>query len=148
MKIDHAQALTAQSFSFVGKDAALTAAKSAQSTQVDEQAKIAATEAAVEEKTSQTKQMTQESTQMMVEKMNDVIKANGSEMQFQMDQDAGRMVLYLKDAKTGETLRQIPDKEALRISQQIDDYLEGLKTQNPKEDAVGKLSGLMTDVKA
>jgi hypothetical protein len=57
------------------------------------------------------------------------------------------MVLYLKDAQTGETLRQFPDEMTLRISKQIGDYLEGLKShQNPK-DAVGSLSGLITDTK-
>jgi flagellar protein FlaG len=138
MKIDNAQALTAQSTPFVGR-------------QVDALAKRVSSEVTGETVVSapapQPESAKPQLTSEMVAQVNDAIKIDGSQLQFQLDQDAGKMVLYLKDAQTGETLRQFPDKEALRISKQIGDYLEGLKShQNPK-DAVGSLSGLITDTK-
>jgi uncharacterized FlaG/YvyC family protein len=82
----------------------------------------------------------------MVEKVNSVLKQSDTELQFQFDKDSGKMVLYLKDAKTGENLRQIPGEAALRMSKEIDTYLAGLKShQNPK-DTVGQLSGLITNM--
>ncbi len=101
---------------------------------------------AVPEKSSTT--LVQELTPAKIAEVNDAFKANGSELQFSFDKDAGKMILYLKDAQTGETLQQFPDKEMLRISKQIDNYLEGLKSnQNPK-DAMGQLVGLITDKSA
>ena len=143
MKIDNAQALTTQSFPFVGKEAMLSAKSNASD------AAVAASERGVQAAASSPPiSSTQQPSQALVTEVNDVFKLNNSALQFQLDQDAGKMVLYLKDAQTGETLRQFPDEMTLRISKQINDYLEGVKTyQNPK-DAVGKLSGLMTDTKA
>jgi uncharacterized FlaG/YvyC family protein len=91
---------------------------------------------------------TPEQSKAMVEKVNSVLKQSDTELQFQFDKDAGKMVLYLKDAKTGETLRQIPGEAALRISKDIDTYLSGLKSHQNAKDAVGQLSGLITDTKA
>ena len=142
MKIDNAQALTTQSFPFVGKEATPTDKLngSAATTVVSDQAAQAVS--------SGSNSSTQPPSQALVTEVNDVFKLNNSALQFQLDQDAGKMVLYLKDAQTGETLRQFPDEMTLRISKQINDYLESTKSyQNPK-DAVGKLSGLITDTKA
>jgi flagellar protein FlaG len=137
MKIDNAPTLTAQSSPFVGKDAiSFTKATSLA------QKGVAALEV---DAASQPEAKVQPLTQAKVSQLNDIFKASNSELQFQLDQDAGKMVLYLKDAKTGETLRQFPDKEALRISKQIDDYLSDIKShQNPK-DAVGQLTGMITN---
>jgi len=142
MKIDNAQALTTQSFPFVGKEPLL----SAKSNALD--AAIATSETDVQVATSQPISLTQPPSQALVTEVNDVFKLNNSALQFQLDQDAGKMVLYLKDSQTGETLRQFPDEMTLRISKQINDYLETAKAyQNPK-DSVGQLSGLITDTKA
>jgi flagellar protein FlaG len=137
MKIDNSPALTTQSSPFVGKDAS-----SAIKTVTPADAGATVSELNASQSVSEARPLTQS----QVSQVNDAFKANNSELQFQLDQGAGKMVLYLKDAKTGETLRQFPDKEALRMSKQIDDYLSGLKShQNPK-DAVGQLSGLITNM--
>jgi len=142
MKIDNAQALTAQSFPFVGKEPTLSVKQNAS------EAAVAVSERVLQAAASQPISSTQAPSQALVTEVNDVFKLNNSALQFQLDQDAGKMVLYLKDAQTGETLRQFPDEMTLRISKQINDYLESAKSyQNPK-DAVGKLSGLITDTKA
>ncbi len=135
MKIDNTQVLTAQSTAFVDKGAMFSA-------------KSNASETDVQAATSQPISLAQPPSQALVTEVNDVFKLNNTTWQFQLDQDAGKMVFYLKDAQTGETLRQLPDEMTLRISKQINDYLESAKSyQNPK-DAVGKLSGLITDTKA
>jgi uncharacterized FlaG/YvyC family protein len=142
MKIDNAQALTTQSFPFVGKEVALAPKQNASDTA------LAASERVLPSVSSSPISSTQPPSQALVTEVNDVFKLNNSALQFQLDQDAGKMVLYLKDSQTGETLRQFPDEMTLRISKQINDYLESAKSyQNPK-DAVGQLSGLITDTKA
>jgi uncharacterized FlaG/YvyC family protein len=140
MKIDNAQALTAQSSPFVGKDAlskvvTTVALDTSNAKKANEQA-------------SQSVSQPQSLSLQTVTQANKMLKTSNSELQFQLDQDAGKMVLYLKDSKTGETLHQFPDKEALRISKQINDYLEGLKSHQHSNGAVGQLSGLITDTKA
>lgn len=84
-----------------------------------------------------------------VTKVNDALSESGSSLQFQLDQDAHKMVLYLKDSKTGEVLRQFPDKEALQISQQITEYLDAVKNRSASRgDALGKLSGMIMNTNA
>jgi flagellar protein FlaG len=143
MKIDNAQALTAQSTPFVGKEAALLA-KAATPSAVSATSGGDATRLGA----SQPISLTQPPSQALVTEVNDVFKLNNSALQFQLDQDAGKMVLYLKDSQTGETLRQFPDEMTLRISKQINDYLESAKSYQNAKDAVGQLSGLITDTKA
>jgi uncharacterized FlaG/YvyC family protein len=139
MKIDNAQSLTAQSFPFVGKDAL---------SKVTTEALDVSNAKDSNEQASQSVGQPQPLSPQTVTQANKMLKTSNSELQFQLDQDAGKMVLYLKDAKTGETLHQFPDKEALRISKQINDYLDGLKSHQQPSTALGKLSGLITDIKA
>jgi flagellar protein FlaG len=41
-------------------------------------------------------------------------------LQFQLDPATGQMVVTLRDAETGEVIRQVPGEEALRIAQRIE----------------------------
>ena len=54
--------------------------------------------------------MTADDAKLILEKANGFFSKNGNLLKFELDQDAGKMVFYLKDAQTGETLRQIPDE--------------------------------------
>ena len=47
------------------------------------------------------------------------LKANGRDLQFSVDQATGRTVITVRDSSTGAVVRQIPDAEALRISQAL-----------------------------
>ncbi len=47
------------------------------------------------------------------------LKANGRDLQFSVDSETGRTVVTVRDKSTGEVIRQIPNAEALRISQAL-----------------------------
>jgi flagellar protein FlaG len=47
------------------------------------------------------------------------LKANGRDLEFSVDNETGRTVITVRDRSTGEVIRQIPDAEALRISQAL-----------------------------
>jgi flagellar protein FlaG len=44
-------------------------------------------------------------------------------LDFKLDDATGQMVVTLRDASTGEVIRQIPGEEALRIAQRIENGL-------------------------
>lgn len=48
------------------------------------------------------------------------LKANGRDLQFSVDNETGQTVVTVRDRSTGEMIRQIPNAEALRISQMLD----------------------------
>lgn len=45
-------------------------------------------------------------------------------LKFERDEDADRMVIFIKDSETNEILRQIPTEEFLAISKSIGQYIE------------------------
>src|SRR4051812_28015471 len=47
----------------------------------------------------------------------DYLKRNGRNLEFNVDESTGRMVISVRDAATGELIRQIPGEEALAMSQ-------------------------------
>ena len=93
--------------------------------------------------------LTAKDAKAMVEEANAFFSKNGNQLQFELDQDADKMVFYLKDAQTGETLRQIPDETVLRISKNINQFLETQQRQASSSlDTSALLSGLITDTRA
>lgn len=93
--------------------------------------------------------LTAKDAKAMVEDVNAFFSKNANQLQFELDQDADKMVFYLKDAQTGETLRQIPDETVLRISKNINQFLETQQRQaSSAVDASTLLSGLITDTRA
>jgi flagellar protein FlaG len=50
------------------------------------------------------------------------LKANGRDLQFSVDNETGQTVVTVRDRSTGEVIRQIPNAEALRISQMLDQH--------------------------
>lgn len=83
----------------------------------------------------------------MLEQVNAFFSKNGSQFQFELDQDADKMVFYLKDAQTGETIRQIPDETVLRISRNINQFLATQQQALLPMDAGALFSGLTTDMR-
>lgn len=51
------------------------------------------------------------------------LEATRTKLCFEKDETSGKMVVRLKDATTGEIVRQIPPDEMLKIAQSIDRYL-------------------------
>jgi flagellar protein FlaG len=66
---------------------------------------------------------TEEIMRAVARQIESYLKANGRDLQFSVDQDTGRTVVTVRDASTGEIIRQIPDAEALRIAQSLDNQL-------------------------
>lgn len=57
-----------------------------------------------------------------IDKLNDMLQANARNVSFSMDQKLGRPVVYVKNATTGEVVRQIPNEVVVRIAHSIEDF--------------------------
>ncbi len=55
----------------------------------------------------------------VVEEINKHIQNMSRDLQFSVDEDAGRVVVKVLDSETGDLIRQIPSEEALRIAESI-----------------------------
>lgn len=47
------------------------------------------------------------------------LKSAGRALEFRVDTDTGRVVVTVRDAQTGETIRQIPSEEALDLARSL-----------------------------
>ena len=54
-----------------------------------------------------------------VSDMQDYVDAAGWNLQFQLDDDSGRMVVTVTEASTGDVIRQMPSEEALRLAENL-----------------------------
>ncbi|ARU57155.1 MAG: flagellar protein FlaG [Pseudomonadales bacterium] len=54
-----------------------------------------------------------------VTKLNDYIQSVQRDLQFNVDDDSGRMVVKVVDRKTNEVVRQIPDEVALNMARNL-----------------------------
>jgi flagellar protein FlaG len=68
-----------------------------------------------------------EQVERAVEEISQRVEARQANLQFRIDDDAGRLVVSLVDARDGKVLRQFPSEVALRIADAIDDFLEDLR---------------------
>ena len=53
--------------------------------------------------------------------MQDYVDAAGRNIQFQLDDDSGRMVVKVTEAQSGDVIRQMPSEEALRLAENLAD---------------------------
>ena len=53
--------------------------------------------------------------------MQDYVDAAGRNIQFQLDDDSGRMVVKVTEATSGDVIRQMPSEEALRLAENLDE---------------------------
>ena len=51
--------------------------------------------------------------------MQDYVDAAGRNIQFQLDDGSGRMVVKVTEASTGDVIRQMPSEEALRLAENL-----------------------------
>jgi len=63
-------------------------------------------------------------------------------LSFEKDEDSEKMVIFVKDKETGETIRQIPTEEFLAISSSISQYLDMSKQSSDKNSP---LVGMFTN---
>ena len=54
-----------------------------------------------------------------VSDMQDYVDAAGRNIQFQLDDDSGRMVVKVTEASSGDVIRQMPSEEALRLAENL-----------------------------
>jgi flagellar protein FlaG len=61
-----------------------------------------------------------------LEKLNQAMRQNNTNLEFSIDKDSKQMLIKVVDSSTGETIRQFPSKEAIVISEAIDQFQTGL----------------------
>ena len=54
-------------------------------------------------------------------KLNEMMQANARSVSFAMDEKLGRPIVYIKNATTGEIVRQIPNKVIFQLAHRIED---------------------------
>lgn len=54
-----------------------------------------------------------------VTEMQDYMDAAGRNIQFQLDDDSGRMIVRVTEASSGDVIRQMPSEEALRLAENL-----------------------------
>ena len=57
-----------------------------------------------------------------VERINEIMQSGRNTLKFELNEDAGQMVIQVLDAQSEELIRQIPSEETLKFAE----YVEGL----------------------
>jgi len=95
-----------------------------------------------------------EGLQRTFSQINDVLKQSRSTLLFEVNQEAETVIIKVVDQETGETIRQIPSEEMLKISKNITQYLEQIQSQSHQSSygdvaSSGKIqTGLIMDSQA
>jgi len=55
-------------------------------------------------------------------KLNEMMQANARSVSFAMDEKLGRPIVYVKNATTGEIVRQIPNEVIVQLAHSIEDF--------------------------
>jgi len=64
-----------------------------------------------------------------VDELNQYVASSRTDLRFAIDRDAGRLVVSIIDAESGQVLRQMPSIEALRIARYLEHDRLGLIRQ-------------------
>jgi flagellar protein FlaG len=91
-----------------------SAAKRTTISPVAEQALILKSSAPVPEVRS-----VQETTAAVAAQLESYLRSIGRQVEFSIDSESGRTVVSVRDANTGDVIRQMPSEEALRIAQAL-----------------------------
>lgn len=62
----------------------------------------------------------QRNLQEAIDRLNEQMKNNGRQLNFSIDKTIDRTVVQVKNAETGEVIRQIPDETLLRVAHSIE----------------------------
>ncbi len=60
----------------------------------------------------------------VVAKMNATLQDENRSIQFSVDENSGRTIIKVTDAKTGEQIKQIPSEDVLEISRKLTENLD------------------------
>jgi len=83
-------------------------------------------DAALELPQAAEQQASAEQVKIAVENINRVLKQSNKNLEFSVDESTNKQVFKLKDAETGDVIRQYPTEEMLSISRAIDQIQRGL----------------------
>jgi flagellar protein FlaG len=60
-----------------------------------------------------------QTTAAVAQQLESYLRSVGRSVQFSIDEESGETVVSIRDAETGEMIRQIPSAEALRLAQSL-----------------------------
>ena len=60
--------------------------------------------------------------QAVAQQMRDYLRSNGRDLEFRVDADTDAMVITVREAASGEVIRQIPNEEALQMRRYLDEW--------------------------
>lgn len=63
--------------------------------------------------------VSKEQAEAIVQQIDSYLKSSRRELQFQVDDESGHVVVRVRDAATGDVIRQIPGEEALRVARAL-----------------------------
>ncbi len=66
------------------------------------------------------KEEQRENLRSAIQRLNDMMKESSRDLNFSMDETTDRVVITVKNANTGEVVRQIPDATLLRVSHNLE----------------------------
>jgi len=71
--------------------------------------------------------VTREELQQAIERLNEQVKKNSYNLNFSVDEGSDYVVVKIRDANSGEVVRQIPNETVLRLSQHFKGLLQDEK---------------------
>ena len=60
--------------------------------------------------------------QAVAQQLRDYLRSNGRDLEFRVDADTDSMVITVREAASGEVIRQIPNEEALQMRRYLDEW--------------------------
>jgi len=58
----------------------------------------------------------------VAQQLRDYLRSNGRDLEFRVDADTDAMVITVREAASGEVIRQIPNEEALQMRRWLDEW--------------------------
>ena len=58
----------------------------------------------------------------VAQQLRDFLRTNGRDLEFRVDADTDAMVITVREAATGQVIRQIPNEEALQMRRYLDEW--------------------------
>jgi uncharacterized FlaG/YvyC family protein len=80
------------------------------------------------EDVAQTSEMVATERARVAERLQEMAREAGRNLEFRVDEASEKMVIVVRDQRTGELIRQIPDATALRISQRLESQVEAMRS--------------------
>lgn len=77
--------------------------------------------------TTQNAEASRRELQQAIERLNDQVKKNNYNLSFSVDEASRHVVVRIRDANSGEVVRQIPNETVLRLSENLKGLLQDEK---------------------